>query len=85
MRKDDHGYKLVRPIPKDLRDQLGQANFIKRLGRDYREAKTACVKFTVETDRQLAEARAKRANQNSIDAFLKRDTQARLKTISVIQ
>lgn len=35
MRKDDHGYKFVCPIPQDLRDQLGKASFIKRLGPDY--------------------------------------------------
>lgn len=34
MRKDVHGYKFVRPIPKNLRDHLGKANFIKRLGPD---------------------------------------------------
>ncbi|WP_247350741.1 DUF6538 domain-containing protein [Ralstonia pseudosolanacearum] len=83
MRKDDHGYKFVRPIPKDLRDQLGQANFIKRLGRDYRKAKITCAEFTVETDRQLAEARAQQANQTGIDAFLSQDALTRLKTISV--
>ncbi len=83
MRKDSHGYKFVRPIPKILRGLLGQANFIKRLGRDYRKAKTACAEFTVETDRQLAEARAQQANQDSVDAFLKQDARTRLKTISV--
>ncbi|CAG9165236.1 hypothetical protein LMG23992_00380 [Cupriavidus laharis] len=83
MRKDDYGYKFVRPIPKELRGHLGLANFIKRLGRDYRKAKTACAELTVDTNRQLAEARAKLANQNSVDAFLKQDARARLKTISV--
>ncbi|KAG0161963.1 hypothetical protein DFQ30_004710 [Apophysomyces sp. BC1015] len=28
MRKDDYGYKFIRPIPKNLQAQLGQANFI---------------------------------------------------------
>ncbi|ARL97298.1 hypothetical protein [Burkholderia pseudomallei] len=83
MRKDDYGYKFVRPIPQNLRGLLGQTNFIKRLGRDYRKAKTACAEFTVETDRQLAEARAQLANQNSIDTFLKQNARTRLKTMSV--
>ncbi|MFJ1260614.1 DUF6538 domain-containing protein [Cupriavidus sp. CuC1] len=83
MRKDEYGYKFVRPIPKKLQAHLGKANFIDRLGRDYRKAKAACAELTVETNRQLAEARAKQANENSVDAFLKQDARARLKTISV--
>ncbi|WP_112184183.1 hypothetical protein [Ralstonia sp. GX3-BWBA] len=83
MRKDAHGYKFVRPIPKGLRGQLGQANFIKRLGRDYRKAKTACAEFTVETDRQLAEARALQANEDAQDTFQNQDARTRFKTISV--
>ena len=62
MRKDDHGYKFVRPIPKQLQSQLGQANFIKRLGPDYRKAKIACAELTVETDRKLEAARVQQGN-----------------------
>lgn len=83
MRKDDNGYKFVRPIPKALQVPLGKANFIKRLGRDYRQAKIVYAEFAVETERLLAEARGQRATQNSVQAFLARDTGTRLKTITV--
>lgn len=39
MRKDDHGYRFLRPIPQDLRPLFKKANFVKRLGRDYKKAK----------------------------------------------
>lgn len=83
MRKDDHGYKFVCPIPQDLRDQLGKASFIKRLGPDYRKAKTVCAEFTVETDRLLAAARSQQDQGNAKEAFLKLNAWKRLKTISV--
>lgn len=55
MRKDENGYKFVRPIPKELKALLDdKANFIKRLGRDYKKAKIACAEFTVETNERLA-------------------------------
>jgi len=83
MRKDVHGYKFVRPIPQDLRDQLGKANFIKRLGPDYRKAKTVCAELTVETDRLLAVARNQQDQGDAKEAFLKLNAWKRLKTISV--
>ena len=78
MRKDSHGYKFVRLVPTELRAQLGKANFIKRLGRDYGKAKTACAEFAVETNRLLAEARNHQANQDAVGMFLKRNVRTRL-------
>jgi integrase len=83
MRKDEHGYKFVRPIPKNLQSEVGQANFIKRLGPDYRKARIACAEWTVATDRKLAEARALLANQDSLDTFLSQSSRTRLKSITV--
>lgn len=84
MRKDENGYKFVRPIPKELKALLDdKANFIKRLGRDYKKAKIACAEFTVETNERLAEARGKQGNQDALTTFLNRDARTRLKTIQV--
>ena len=83
MRKDEYGYKFVRPIPEKLRTHFDQANFIKRLGRDYRQAKITCAELAVETDRRLEAAKSGLANQDSIDAYFKLDAWKRLKAITV--
>jgi hypothetical protein len=84
MRKDENGYKFVRPIPKELKALLDdKANFIKRLGRDYKKAKIDCAEFTVETNERLAEARGKQGKQDGLTTFLNQDARTRLKTIQV--
>lgn len=83
MRPDKYGYKFVRPIPKELQAELGQANFIKRLGRDYPKAKATCAEYTVETNRLLAEARNKLAGLGAVDVYLSQNARTRLRTISV--
>lgn len=54
MRKDAYGYRFLRPVPKDLIDHIGKANFVKRLGRSYKEARSLCDELTVQTDSELA-------------------------------
>jgi len=83
MRKDKHGYKFVRPIPVELQDALDKANFLKRLGHDYRRAKIDLAEEVVKSDRELAEAKAKFADKNSLDAYIKRDPIERLKSVRV--
>ena len=71
MRKDDYGYRFLRPIPQDLRPLFKKANFVKRLGRDYKKAKELCALLTVQTDRELASARSNQKQVTSTDSFLK--------------
>ncbi len=83
MRKDDYGYRFLRPIPQDLRPLFQKANFVKRLGRDYKKAKELCALLTVQTDRELAAARSNQAQATSIDSFLKLPSKTRLKSLSI--
>ncbi|MFZ7338272.1 DUF6538 domain-containing protein [Comamonas jiangduensis] len=69
MRKDDHGYRFLRPIPQDLRTLFKKANFVKRLGRDYKKAKGLCALLTVQTDRELAAARSNQKEVTSTVDF----------------
>ncbi len=83
MRKDDHGYRFLRPIPQDLRPRFAKANFVKRLGRDYKKAKELCALLTVQTDRELAAARSNQTQATSIGSFLKLPRKTRLKSLSI--
>lgn len=83
MRKDDYGYRFLRPIPQDLRPLFKKANFVKRLGRDYKKAKELCALLTVQTDRELAAARSNQKQVTSTDSFLKLPRETRLKRLSI--
>lgn len=81
MRKDGHGYRFLRPIPKDLVQRFGKANFVKRLGKDYKQAKALCAELTVLTDRELAAARVACMESASLESYLKLPLAKRFKKI----
>lgn len=83
MRKDDHGYRFLRPIPQDLRPRFQKSNFVKRLGRDYKKAKELCALLTVQTDHELATARSNQAEAASLEFWFKQPRATRYKKISV--
>lgn len=83
MRKDDHGYRFLRPIPQDLRPLFKKANFVKRLGRDYKKAKELCAVLTVQKDQEIAAARSNQAQATSIDSFLQLPRKTRSKKLSI--
>lgn len=83
MRKDDYGYRFLRPIPQDLRPLFQKANFVKRLGRDYKKAKELCALLTVQTDRDLTAARSNQAEAASLESWFKQPRATRYKKISV--
>lgn len=83
MRKDSHGYRFRRPIPKELVDFFDKANFVKRLGHDHKKARELCAELTVQTDKLLASARDHHARLDDIDAYLKHPRETRLKKLSV--
>jgi len=53
MRKDEYGYRFLRPIPKDLAQRFGKANFVQRIGKNYKKAKSLCAELTVRTNRKI--------------------------------
>lgn len=81
MRKDSHGYKFVRPIPKKLHSIFNKANFIQRLGKNFSEAKRRCLELAVETQKKLDQALHKASSASSIDDYLCLPPSARLQRI----
>lgn len=83
MRKNEHGYRFVRVIPKELTPYFDKVNFIYSLGRDYKAAKAACVARTAETEQKLTEARERHAQLSAIEAYFQRPLSERLRKISL--
>lgn len=82
MRLDSSGYRFVRPIPADLQPYFSKKNFVWRLGRNYKEAKSACAEHTLFTERALASAREKAAGGQGLEAFLRQDRWTRNKRLT---
>lgn len=82
MRKVATGFKFVRPIPLALRSHFGKANFIQRLGKDYKVAKIACAKLSVETNALLTAAVAGQSNEAAVERYLQLPRNLRLKKIA---
>jgi integrase len=55
------GYLFRRAVPADVQALIGKREFKTPLGGDYRAACTRCNQLAVDTDNQIAEARARRA------------------------
>lgn len=55
------GYVFRRAVPEDIRPTIGKREFKEPLGSDYRHACQRCRELAVDTDQQIAAARAKAA------------------------
>lgn len=60
------GYLFRRAVPADIRPTIGKREFKETLGGDYRSACQRCRELAVETDQQIAAARAKAATQPAL-------------------
>lgn len=82
LRKDANGFKFVRPIPQALRSHFGKANFVQRVGKDYKAAKIACSRLAVETNALLTAAVAGHSNEAALERYLQLPRNHRLKKIA---
>lgn len=82
MRKTPHGYQYRRVVPEDVRAQIGKREFKKSLGKDFLKAKSLLAALEVESNAAIDRARVAAENGRSIESYLKRSPDARLKSIS---
>jgi len=66
------GYLFRRAVPADIRNTIGKREFKEPLGADYRHACQLCRAFAVDSDQQIAAARAKAATQTAASSELER-------------
>lgn len=79
--KTPSGYVYRKSIPADVRHIIQQSEFKRSLGKDYRTAKVEWAKLEAQVTKMIEDARQTLAGQHSIDSYLKRSADSRLKTI----
>lgn len=79
--KTSSGYVYRKSIPADVRHIIQKSEFKRSLGKDFRAAKVEWAKLEAQVTQMIEEARQSLAAQHSIDSYLKRSADSRLKTI----
>jgi hypothetical protein len=79
--KTSGGYVYRKSIPADVRHIVKQSEFKRSLGKGYRSARLECAKLEVHVTTMIEDARHTLAAQHSIDSYLKRSSDTRLRTI----
>lgn len=80
--KTSSGYVYRKSIPADVRHIIKQSEFKRSLGKDFRSAKIEWAKLEAQVTKMIEDARLSLAAQHSIDSYLKRSADSRLKSIS---
>lgn len=79
--KTGSGYSYRKAIPADVQHIIKQTEFKRSLGKDYRSAKLEWAKLEAQVTKMIEDARQTLAAEHSIDSYLKRSSDTRLRAI----